>query len=244
MPLPSESVPGRASTRVAAADTDRCTLAISPLTGVLRSQVTRRASVPWLTPLAFVGSPPPPTRLSLGRGPVISVKHSLDYRILSIQRTSRTVVFLNRAKGLDKTEYSQSCKSKSSSHLLGFVWVGATEVVFITNLGLEYYMVYPEKRSLKLIKSYNLTVNWFVYSSENKVLLLSSSLQANVLQPYHFKDGSITRLSKFEAELPFVYNQLSQKLLERDVYLAPIYQRLYCMIVKNNPKGHPGPKVF
>ena len=229
---------------MAAADTDRRTLAISPLTGVLRSQVTRRASVPWLTPLAFVGSPPPPTRLSLGRGPVISVKHSLDYRILSIQRTSRTVVFLNRAKGLDKTEYSQSCKSKSSSHLLGFVWVGATEVVFITNLGLEYYMVYPEKRSLKLIKSYNLTVNWFVYSSENKVLLLSSSLQANALQPYHFKDGSITRLSKFEAELPFVYNQLSQKLLERDVYLAPIYQRLYCMIVKNNPKGHPGPKVF
>lgn len=181
--------------------------------------------------------------IRLGRGPVISVKHSLDYRILSIQRTSRTVVFLNRAKGLDKTEYSQSCKSKSSSHLLGFVWVGATEVVFITNLGLEYYMVYPEKRSLKLIKSYNLTVNWFVYSSENKVLLLSSSLQANALQPYHFKDGSITRLSKFEAELPFVYNQLSQKLLERDVYLAPIYQRLYCMIVKNNPKGHPGPKA-
>lgn len=181
--------------------------------------------------------------IRLGRGPVISVKHSLDYRVLSIQRTSRTVVFLNRSRGLDKTEYSQSCKSKSSSHLLGFVWVGNTEMVFITNLGLEYYMVYPEKRSLKLIKSYSLTVNWFVYSSENKVLLLSSSLSANLLQPYHFKDGSITKLSKFEAELPFVYNQLSQKLLERDVYLAPIYQRLYCMIVKNNPKGYAGPKA-
>eukprot|EP00040_Diaphanoeca_grandis_P040132 m.261353 g.261353 ORF g.261353 m.261353 type:complete len:673 (-) comp41979_c0_seq1:72-2090(-) len=181
--------------------------------------------------------------IRLGRGPVISIKHSLDYRILSIQRTSRTVVFLNRGPGLDKTEYSQSCKSKTSTHLLGFVWVGNAEVVFITNLGLEYYMVSPERRSLKLIKSYSLTVNWFVFSSENKVLLLSSSLQANVLQPYHFKDGTVTRLSKFEAELPFVYNQLSQKLIERDVYLAPIYQRLYCMIVKNNPKGYAGPKA-
>ena len=46
---------------------------------------------------------------------------------------------------------------------------------------------------------------------------------------YLFKDGAITRLSKFEVELPAPVNQLSPKLLERDVYLAPIYQRLCVM---------------
>lgn len=150
---------------------------------------------------------------------------------------------MNRGKGLDVSEYSQSCKSKSSSQLLGFVWTGATHLVFITNVGLEFYHVSPEKRHLKLLKSYSLSVNWFVYSHEQKVLLLSSSLQANVLQPYLFKESSIVRYTKFEADLPVVYNQLSQKLLERDVYLAPIYGRLYCMIVKNNPKSASGQRA-
>lgn len=67
----------------------------------------------------------------LGRGPVISVKFSLDHRVLSIQRTSRTVVFHNLGPGLDPAEYSQSCKSKLSSHLLGFVWTGTGEVTFL-----------------------------------------------------------------------------------------------------------------
>eukprot|EP00035_Acanthoeca_spectabilis_P040134 m.67480 g.67480 ORF g.67480 m.67480 type:complete len:663 (+) comp9868_c2_seq1:515-2503(+) len=177
--------------------------------------------------------------IPLGRGPVISVKFSLDHRVLSIQRTSRTVVFHNRGAGLDPAEYSQSCKSKLSSHLLGFVWTGTREVAFITSLGLEYYAVNPEKRSLKLIKSYSISVNWYVYSHENRVLLLSTALQANQLQPYLFKDGGVTRLSKFEVELPAAYNQLSPKLLERDVYLAPLYQRLYCMVVRNKPRGGP-----
>eukprot|EP00038_Savillea_parva_P003456 m.125942 g.125942 ORF g.125942 m.125942 type:complete len:657 (+) comp11178_c0_seq1:415-2385(+) len=175
--------------------------------------------------------------IPLGRGPVISVKFSLDHRVLSIQRTSRTVVFHNRAQGLDPAEYSQSCKSKMSSHLLGFVWTGNREVAFITSLGLEFYAVYPEKRSLKQIKSYQIAVNWYVYSHENRVLLLSTGLQANQLQPYLFKDGGVVRLSKFEVDLPAPHNQLSPKLLERDVYLAPIYQRLYCMVVRNKPRG-------
>ena len=119
---------------------------------------------------------------------------------------------------------------------MGDAWFLVVQLAFITSLGLEFYAVQPEKRSLKLLKSYSISVNWYVYSHENRVLLLSTSLQANVLQPYLFKDGSITRLSKFEVELPAPVNQLSPKLLERDVYLAPIYQRL---CVFSLPSTHP-----
>eukprot|EP00039_Didymoeca_costata_P020054 m.339883 g.339883 ORF g.339883 m.339883 type:complete len:665 (+) comp19022_c0_seq1:117-2111(+) len=183
------------------------------------------------------------SKIMLGRGPVISIKFSLDQRTLAVQRTSRTIVFVNRGKGLDTAEYSQSCKSKSSTHLLGFSWTNINELVLITNQGLEFYFVNPEKRMLKLIKSMQVSVNWFIYSHENKVLLLSSSPQANIIHPYHFKRGSVTRLPKFEVELPTVYNQLSQKLLERDVNVALIYDRLYCMMIKNNPRGTTGPKA-
>ena len=115
--------------------------------------------------------------------------------------------------------------------------------MLITNQGLEFYHVNPEKRMLRLIKSLGVSVNWFIYSDENKVLLLSSSPQANTLHPYHFKRGAVTRLPKFEVELPTVYSQLSQKLLERDVNVALIYDRLYCMLIKNNPKNTKGPKA-
>jgi len=183
------------------------------------------------------------SRIRLGRGPVISIKFSLDQQILAVQRTSRTIVFVNRGPRLDHSEYSQSCKNKSNTYLLGFNWTHVNEIVLITNQGLEFYHVNPEKRMLRLIKSLGVSVNWFIYSDENKVLLLSSSPQANTLHPYHFKRGAVTRLPKFEVELPTVYNQLSQKLLERDVNVALIYDRLYCMLIKNNPKNTTGPKA-
>ena len=56
----------------------------------------------------------------------------------------------------------------------------------------------PEKRTIKLVKSLGVTVNWQIYSHENRVLLLSSSPNANVIHPYHFKRGTVTRLPKFE----------------------------------------------
>jgi len=95
----------------------------------------------------------------------------------------------------------------------------------------------------KLIKYLGVSVNWYIYSHENRVLLLSSSPQCNIIHPYHFKRGAVTRLPKFEVDLPTVFNQLSPKLLERDVNVAMIYDRLYCMLVKNNPKGTSGARA-
>jgi hypothetical protein len=182
-------------------------------------------------------------KIRLGRGPVISIKFSLDQRTLAIQRTSRTIIFVNHANGLDSSEYSLSCKTKSSTHLWGFNWTNINEIVLITNQGLEFYAVNPEKRMFKLIKYLGVSVNWYIYSHENRVLLLSSSPQCNIIHPYHFKRGVVTRLPKFEVELPTVFNQLSPKLLERDVNVAMIYDRLYCMLVKNNPKGTAGARA-
>lgn len=125
----------------------------------------------------------------------------------------------------------------------GFNWTNVNEIVLITNQGLEFYAVNPEKRMFKLIKYLGVSVNWYIYSHENRVLLLSSSPQCNIIHPYHFKRGAVTRLPKFEVDLPTVFNQLSPKLLERDVNVAMIYDRLYCMLVKNNPKGTSGARA-
>ena len=51
--------------------------------------------------------------------------------------------------------------------------------------------VFPDKRSVKLIKSQSLSVNWYQYCPETAVLLLSTSGQGNVLQPFVFRVGGV-----------------------------------------------------
>lgn len=47
--------------------------------------------------------------------------------------------------------------------------------------------VLPEKRSLKLLKSQSLNVNWYLHCPESAVILLSTTVLGSVLQPFHFR---------------------------------------------------------
>ena len=47
--------------------------------------------------------------------------------------------------------------------------------------------VLPEKRNLKLLKSQNINVNWYMYCPEGSVILLSTTVLGNVLQPFYFR---------------------------------------------------------
>ena len=46
-------------------------------------------------------------------------------------------------------EYRQEARTKNCA-ILGFFWTSDTEVVFVTDLGVELYSVSSEKRSLKV----------------------------------------------------------------------------------------------
>jgi len=76
------------------------------------------------------------------KGPVISIKFSSDMNILAIQRTSSSVEFVNYSpvSGLDHIEYSQSCKGKNTT-ILGFVWTHGTEILVVTDHGVELFHV-------------------------------------------------------------------------------------------------------
>lgn len=50
--------------------------------------------------------------------------------------------------------------------------------------------VFPDKRSLKLLKSQSINVNWYQYCPETAVMLLSTTVQGNVLQPFAFRVSS------------------------------------------------------
>ena len=59
------------------------------------------------------------------------------------------VDFLNVAS--PDIEYSQPAKSKGCN-ILGFLWTSPTEIVFVTDLGVELYSVSAEKRHVKYLR--------------------------------------------------------------------------------------------
>lgn len=130
-------------------------------------------------------------------GPVLSIKFSPDQKVLAVQRTKTSVEFMNFNGTSIEAEYTQSCKKNCI--VLGFVWSQVNEVALITDHGIELYLIIPEKKSLKHLKTTSASVNWFVWCSQNKIALLASH-HGSHLQPVLFKPGSTTKLSKVESE--------------------------------------------
>lgn len=180
------------------------------------------------------------TRFSLqDKGNVISLKFSPTHRILAIQRSTKSIDFMNFFEGGSVEEYSQSCKGRTTN-IIGFCWTSANDIVFVTNLGIEFYQVQAEKNSLKFIKHYHHpnNTNWYVFLPESSVLLLSSGLLGNSIHPYLFKSGTIARLPKFDVETSTsARSPPSGGLLERDVTVANIYNNIYVVVLRNQPKS-------
>lgn len=59
------------------------------------------------------------------QGTVLSIKLSLDHKVLAVQRNNTCIEFMNVNKEHLVVEYSISCKRNSS--ILGFVWSDTNE---------------------------------------------------------------------------------------------------------------------
>ncbi|XP_068849839.1 regulator of MON1-CCZ1 complex isoform X3 [Capricornis sumatraensis] len=97
-------------------------------------------------------------------------------------------------------------------------------------------VVLPEKRNLKLLKSQNINVNWYMYCPEGSVILLSTTVLGNVLQPFYFRAGTMSKLPKFEIELPAAPKSTKLSLSERDIAMATIYGQLYVLFLRHHSR--------
>uniref|UniRef100_A0A674AYC7 Regulator of MON1-CCZ1 n=1 Tax=Salmo trutta TaxID=8032 RepID=A0A674AYC7_SALTR len=174
------------------------------------------------------------------KGEVKCIKFSIGNKILAVQRTPKSVDFINFIPDYPHLEFSQECKMKNAS-ILGFCWTNWNEIVFITDQGIEFYQVLPDKRCLKLLKSQSINVNWYMYCPETAVILLSTTFQGNVLQPFVFKTRYIPPKPHFEIELPVVPKPAKLNLSERDIAVANIYGQLYVMYLKHHSRTTDSP---
>uniref|UniRef100_T1K5U1 Regulator of MON1-CCZ1 complex N-terminal domain-containing protein n=1 Tax=Tetranychus urticae TaxID=32264 RepID=T1K5U1_TETUR len=91
-------------------------------------------------------------------------------------------------------------ETSKTSTIIGYVWTSGNEIVFVTDSGVEYYEINRTRNCCRLLKSFNITINWFIYQPVSSFLILSSSQNGNLLQPFHFKSSTMYKLTKFEVE--------------------------------------------
>lgn len=134
-------------------------------------------------------------------GPVISIKFSLDQKVLAVQRSTTSVEFMNFNGTTIDSIYTQSCKK--NSNIIGFVWSQNNEVALITDHGVELYTVIPEKKCIKHLKTISTAIQWFLWCSSNNMALLASQHGSHLL-PVVIKSSTITKLPKLESKLCFI----------------------------------------
>jgi len=151
-------------------------------------------------------------------GPIISIKLSPNLSVLSVQRSKQTVEFLN-VTNLE-SEYSQAARAKNSV-ILGFVWTSYTEVVFITDHGIEIYSISQEKKAIKYVRSSSISIAWYCYSPTHHYLVTSTKAETSQLQFWAIRNSTAYKLSLVE---------LDTVVKDRDVSLMTVYNQTFLRV--------------
>eukprot|EP00092_Neocalanus_flemingeri_P012398 GFUD01013366.1.p1 GENE.GFUD01013366.1~~GFUD01013366.1.p1 ORF type:complete len:648 (+),score=195.80 GFUD01013366.1:551-2494(+) len=159
-------------------------------------------------------------------GPIISIKLSPNLSVLSVQRSKQSVEFLN-VTNLE-SEYSQAARAKNSV-ILGFVWTSNTEVVFITDHGIEIYSISPEKKTIKYVRSSSVTIAWYCYSPVNHYLVTSSKVDTSQLQVWAIRNSTAYKLGMVELDTILVK--------DKDVSLMNVYNQTFLRVNINQGDG-------
>lgn len=169
----------------------------------------------------------PPNSDSISEGPVLSIRYSLDKKVIGIQRSNHEIQFKNRETG---ETFSRRCRQDSES-ILGFFWTDcpSCDIIFIKTSGMDLLSYEPELNTLRLVEAKRFNVSWYAYTHESRLVLLASGMQCNIFSGYQFSSGGIIRLPKFEMTMAKAEANRKPVLAADDVHIATIYGRIYCL---------------
>ncbi|KAF9664790.1 hypothetical protein SADUNF_Sadunf16G0054700 [Salix dunnii] len=168
-----------------------------------------------------------PTSDSISEGPVLSIRYSLDAKIIAIQRSSLEIQFFHRETGQN---FCHKCKPESDS-ILGFFWTDCPQCdfVLVKTSGLDLLACDADSKSLHVVETKKLNVSWYVYTHESRLVLLASGMQCKTFNGFQLSSAGIVRLPKFEMVMAKSEANSKPVLEDEDVYIATIYGRIYCL---------------
>ncbi|PSS13777.1 Colon cancer-associated Mic1-like protein [Actinidia chinensis var. chinensis] len=170
-----------------------------------------------------------PASDSVCEGPVLSIRYSIDAKVLAIQRSNYEIQFWDRETGYT---FSQKCKSDSES-ILGFFWTDCPtcDIVFVKTSGLDLFFLDSELMSLHLVETKRFNVSWYVYTHESRLVLLASGMQCKSFTGYQLSAAGIIRLPRFEMAMAKSEANSKPVLAAEDVHVVTVYGRIYCLQV-------------
>ncbi|KAJ6923823.1 hypothetical protein NC652_017212 [Populus alba x Populus x berolinensis] len=168
-----------------------------------------------------------PTSDLISEGPILSIRYSLDAKIIAIQRTSQEIQFFHRETGKN---FCHKCKPESES-ILGFFWTDCPRChfVLVKTSGLDLLACDAESKSFQLVDTRKLNVSWYVYTHESRLVLLASGMQCKTFSGFQLSSAGIVYLPKFEMVMGKSEANSKPVLAAEDVYIATIYGRIYCL---------------
>ncbi|WOK93209.1 hypothetical protein Cni_G01904 [Canna indica] len=169
----------------------------------------------------------PPSSDFVGEGPVLSIRYSLDGKLIGIQRSNHEIQFKNRETG---GTFSQRCKPDSES-ILGFIWTDcpSCDVILIKTSGIDLLSYEPDLNTFRLAETKRLSVSWYVYTHESRMVLLASGMQCTIFSGFQFSSAGIVRLPKFEMAMVKAEANHKPVLTAEDIHIVTIYGRIYCL---------------
>ncbi|KAF9599349.1 hypothetical protein IFM89_036806 [Coptis chinensis] len=162
----------------------------------------------------------------IDEGPVLSIRYSLDGKVIGIQRSNQEIQFRNRETGQD---FTQRCRSDSES-ILGFFWTDCAtcDVIFVKTSGLDLFTYESELKALRFVETKKLNVSWYVYTHESRMALLASGMQCKTLSGFQFSAGGVIRVPRFDMAMAKAEANKKPVLAEEDLHIVTIYGRIYC----------------
>jgi len=171
------------------------------------------------------------------RGEISAVRLSPSRTILAVQRAPNALDFINFGEGKEGTPYCQTCKGKTTQ-ISDFFWASDSEIIFVTDLGVEFYEVNADKKAVKCTKTISVgLVNWSLWHYDSKNLLISSGVYGNIIHPFHYNNGTLFKYAKFEIELAFYPTDPKLTLLRRDVIITNMYNQMYVVASKQDARS-------
>nr|CAB3494834.1 unnamed protein product [Digitaria exilis] len=169
----------------------------------------------------------PPNSDPVNDGPVLSVRYSLDHKVIGIQRSRHEIEFRNRETG---ETCSKKCRADSET-ILGFFWTDCPtcDVILVKTSGLDLLAYDPQSHAFRLVESKKFNVSWYLYTHESRLILLASGMQCTMFTGYQFSAGGIVKIPKFEMMMSKSEANNKPVLAADDVHIVTVYGRIYCL---------------
>ncbi|KAL6883350.1 hypothetical protein ACP4OV_010764 [Aristida adscensionis] len=169
----------------------------------------------------------PPDSDPVNEGPVLSVRYSLDQKVIGIQRSRHEIEFRNRETG---DTFSRKCRADSET-VLGFFWTDCPtcDVIVVKTSGLDLLAYEPQSNAFRMVESKKFNVSWYLYTHESRMILLASGMQCTLFAGYQFSAGGIVKLPKFEMMMSKSEANNKPVLAADDVHIVTVYGRIYCL---------------